>query len=206
MPEGESVTRCLLLDERSRPDFRELYGRYATLARSLDAAVRRVRLGGIDLGVGEIGGLERLRLLLGEVNSLALSTEAEALACDPERRRRLDVLMSLLENRRLRVRIAPLAGWTPDFSVFLPPVDDTVDGRPQTGGFTEPTLMLGTHWFERPFPHPGPALAVRITGPEALSAQRRFEEIWRRAHDVEDPIRSILREALRRGTSPVRPG
>jgi hypothetical protein len=180
----------MLLDERSRPDFRALSGRHASRAIRVDAAVRRIRLGGMDLGRDEIGGLERVRLVLGEMDALTLSSEADALASDPERRGRLRLLMELLDGGRLEIGIAPLAGWSPDFSVFV-----GKPGRPSTA-------MIGTHWFERPFPHPGPALGVVITGPSAARAAERFDEIWRRAHDLRAPIRRLLSEALVR--SPVR--
>ncbi len=201
----------LLLDERSRPDFRDLYGHYASGAGSLHTAVRRVRLGGIDLKAREVGHLRGLRLLVGEVNALELSTEADTLAADPERRARLSVLAALLRDGRLEVRVAPLAGWIPDFSVFLPPDSSHTAEVPGSGGSSTPsphrlkvpTLMVGTHWFERPFPHPGPALGVVLHGDAALRAFRRFDETWRGGHDLAGPIQGILGDALGRGI--VRP-
>ena len=95
-----------LLDERARPDFRQLYGLQALRSEALDAAVHRVRLAGMDLSSRELKGLLRIRLLIGELNALTLASEAEALAVDPLRRNRLRLLTSLFSERRLEIRIA----------------------------------------------------------------------------------------------------
>ena len=207
---GQDPGSSLLLDERSRPDFRDLYGRHAAAAASLCAAVRRVRLGGIDLEAEEIGRLQSLRLLVGEANALDLSAEADTLAADPSRRARLSMLAALLDDGRLEVRVAPLAGWSPDFSVFLPPSDVSGGGArgapPGPIRSHAPILMVGTHWFERPFPHPGPALGAVFHGEPALVAFRRFEETWRTGHDLAGPIRAILKDALDRTAVRLRPG
>ncbi len=173
-----------LLDDRARPDFREVYGHHAAAACALDAAVRRIRLGGMTLDRTELGGLERMRVLVAELNALSLSYEAEAMAVDPERRPRLRFLLEQVRAERLRVRIAPLAGWDPDFTVFS-------RGRPET-------LMLGPHWFARPYPHPGPAFGVVLGEEPAARAEARFEELWAGAHDLRGPIEGLMRDALRR--------
>jgi hypothetical protein len=140
------------------------------------------------LGSEELCSLRSLRLLIGEVSALDLSHDAETLASDPQRRSRLAMLAALLEEGRLQVRIAPLAGWAPDFSVFQPP----------TGSRAAPILMLGTHWFERPFPHPGPAFGVVMDGAQASAVLRRFDETWARAHEIHRPLRALMNEALGR--------
>ena len=173
-----------LLDDRGRPDFRDVYGRHASLAVTLDAAVRRIRLAGITLGSQELGGVQRMRVLVAELNALTLSGEAEVIGADPSRRPRLELLLRLFEEERLSVRAAPLAGWDPDFTIF---------GREQPD-----TVLLGPHWFERPYPHPGPAFAVVLVGDPARRAHVRFEELWSGAHDLQRPIEVLLREALRR--------
>ena len=182
-----------LLDERTRPDFRELYGRLASRSGALDAAVARARLGGMNLGHRELGGVRRIRLLVGEMNALTVATEAESLALDPARRKRLILLVSLFGEGRLSVRLAPLGGWSPDFSIFSCPNDD-MRGRLPT------TLMIGQHWFERPYPHASPALGVVLTGAPAVRARERFHEVWDRGHDVRDPIEAVLTETLRKTT------
>jgi len=173
-----------LLEDRARPDFRDVYGRHASAAATLDAAVRRVRLVGMTLGREELGGLRRMRVLVAELNALALSGEADSMGADPSRRPRLEMLLLLFEEGRLYVRTAPLAGWDPDFTVF---------------GREEPvTVMLGPHWFERPYPHPGPAFGVVLDGEPARRAHARFEGLWSGAHDLRRPVEELIREALRR--------
>jgi hypothetical protein len=138
----------------------------------------------MTLGSGELGRVRRMRVLVAELNALTLSGEAEAVSVDPVRRPRLEMLLRLFEEERLYVRAAPLAGWDPDFTVF---------------GREEPeTVMLGPHWFERPYPHPGPAFGVVLEGEPARRAHARFEELWMGAHDLRRPIEELLGEALRR--------
>jgi len=183
-----------LLDERSRPDLRSVYGALAARSRGLDAAVARVRLAGMTLESRELARMIRVRLVLAEMNALALSFDADAVASDPARRHRLLMLEALLRRETLRVRLAPLAGWTPDFTIFSGAV------RP-AGGEDPHTLILGPHWFERPFPHPGPALNAVLTGEAVLLAADRFERLWERGHDVSVPVQSAISEALRRSGS-----
>ncbi len=153
----------------------------------------------MNLGDRELGGLARIRLLIGQMNALMLASEAESLAIDPARRARLHLLLSLMGGDRLAVRIAPLAGWNPDFSVFSGRRSGHASGR--EGMLTDPggtirTLMIGPHWFDRPYPHPGPALGVVLHGEPADRALLRFEQTWKRGHDVRGPIESILRDSL----------
>ena len=178
------MAMATLLEDRGRPDFRDVYGRHASAAVTLDAAVRRVRLAGITLGSRELGGVQRMRVLVAELNALSLSGEAEVIGADLSRRPRLELLLRLFEGGRLSVRTAPLAGWDPDFTVF--------------GSEQPDTVVLGPHWFERPYPHPGPAFSVVLVGDPARRAHIRFEELWSAAHDLRHPIEELLREALRR--------
>jgi hypothetical protein len=188
------LNNARLLDERTRPDFRDLYGVHAAECTALDAAVGRIRLSGMSLAAPELDGVKQIRVLLGEMNALTLSSEADSLASDRRRQARIVLISSLFARGRLAVRIAPLAGWSPDFSVFR--TDSELNtGR---GSYREPVLMIGPHWFERPYPHPGPALGVLITGAPAVRALERFDELWAQAHDVKGPIEEILEAALRR--------
>jgi hypothetical protein len=100
--------------------------------------------------------------------------------------------MRLFQESKLELRAAPLAGWSPDFSVFRGPQG------PQA-------LLLGTHWFQRPYPHPGPALASLHRGDEAFHGARRFEELWTSAYDIGPAIQGILEGSLRRAEGPPRP-
>lgn len=174
-----------LIDERSDPDFRTVYGTLARHSAALDAAVVRIRLTGLDLGPDELQSLERVRVLLAEVNGLDLRSEAEAMLLDPRKARNVRNLASLMEAGRIDVRSAPLAGWAPDFSVFHR------KGRPWT-------LLAGLHWFARPFPHRGPALASLHGAGAAARTAARFSELWKGGHDIGPAILELLREADRR--------
>lgn len=195
-----------MIDDRSHPGFREIYGELASQSAFLDAAVQRIRLTGLTLGPGELGHLRRIRVLLGETNGLVLASEAEMMMATPEGRRLLRLLLYLMENGRMEIRIAPLAAWNPDFSVFTrEPAEggDTLEIDPPT---SRTTLMIGTHWLERPYPHPGPALGVILSGAPALRARARFREIWDRGHDLRGAFLALFRKTVRGVPYPPRPG
>lgn len=181
---GTAPPPCLL-DERDRPDFRDLFGSLCRSAREADVAVARIRLGALDLGKDELGGLRRIRVVLAEVNAVRLGSEADAALSDPGRAGNVRLLVRLFEEARLELRAAPLAGWTPDFSVF------SGEGGPEA-------LLVGTHWFQRPYPHPGPALASLHRGEEAHRGARRFAELWASAYDIGSAILGILEASTRR--------
>ena len=63
-------------------------------------------------------------------------------------------------------------------------------------------MLSGFHWFERPYPHRGPALASLHVGEAAARAAKRHHELWERAHDVGPTIWSILSKA-RRAAEPL---
>lgn len=171
-----------LIDERSDPNFRDVYGLLARRSGTLDAAVSRIRLSGLDLRPEELRKLERIRVLLTEVNGLTLRSEAEACLADPNKASNLTNLVELMEKGIIAVRSAPLAGWAPDFSLF------GRKGRPWM-------VLVGLHWFARPYPHGGPALAS-LHGPEAATrTARRFSTLWRGAHDIGPAVLHLLQEA-----------
>lgn len=174
-----------LVDERSDPDFRAVYGLLARRSSALDTAVASIRLTGVDLRPEELRSLNRVRVLLAEVNVLSLRAEAEAILLDPSKGPNLDNLVDMMDTGRIEVRSAPLAGWAPDFSVFHR------KGRPWI-------LLTGLHRFSRPFPHRGPALAS-LHGPGAAGrTAARFTELWTTAHDIGPAILGLLREARQR--------
>jgi hypothetical protein len=182
---GLASEPATLFDEHGRPDFRDVFGTLAAGATDIAVAVTRVRLTTVDLSERELGSVEHLRVLVAEMNALRLDAEARALQSDPKRSPNAEALRRLLECGVLEVRSSPLAGWSPDFSVFSGP-----------GGPT--AVLLGFHAFERPYPHRGPALAA-LHGPVAARlAARRHEEIWERAHDVGPAVWSILSKARSR--------
>ncbi len=182
-----------LLDERSVPSFRRTFGRHLVRAREVRVAVARIRLSGVDLGREEVEGLRRLQVLTVAVNAQALSLEAEALARDPERRANLLLIRELAGEGRLEIRAAPLGGWSPDFSVFS-----------QEGG--PAALLVGPHWFQRPFPYRGPALAS-LHGPAAAARMtKRFQELWAEAHDVAGAVLGVLERTEARHPEPRKVG
>lgn len=182
LPAGLAPEPAVLLDERSRPDFRDVFGTLAARSTSLASAVTRVRLSTLDLTSVELSGLTHFRVLVAELNAHHLDAEARVLLTQPRRAHSVRLLAELLENGVLEVRSAPLGGWSPDFTVF--------------GDAEGPSAALtGFHWFDRPYPHRGPALSS-LHGPEgARLAQRRHDEIWSNAHDVGPAVWSLLARA-----------
>lgn len=152
----------------------------------------RMRLSTIDLSEEELAGLTAIRLVLAELRAVELDAEAHALMARPRARERLRRLERLLDRDLVRVRVAPLAGWSPDFSVF-------------SHGDEPRGLLLGFHAFELPHPFAGPALGAHFGAAEAREALTRFEEIWARGHDVAPAIHSIFRRARRWVADPGAP-
>jgi|SRR5690606_30277965 len=182
---GLPPMQALLFDERSRPDFRQVFGTLAERADDIAAAVTRVRLTTVDLTGDELRGVARFRVLVTELNALRLDGEVRGMDSDPRRAVNVALLRDMLESGRMEVRSAPLGGWSPDFTVF------GAAGTPFA-------VMCGFHWFERPYPHRGPALTAVHFGDGARLAAKRHEELWRSAHDVGPAVWSILARA--RGT------
>ena len=174
-----------LLDERSPRPFRWAFGRLLIQSTELDTAMLRIRLSRVDLSAREVDGLTRMRILVADINARTLEEEAFALLMDPEKRSNLTRILSLLRDGRMELRSAPLAGWSPDFSIFSGP-----DGP--LG------LILGLHWIQRPFPHRGPAWAVTFGPREAEMASRRFRELWAAAHEIGPAVRRLLEQATAR--------
>ena len=171
-----------LLQDGTRPDFRDVFGHLAAQSTDVDTAVTRIRLSTLDLTPGEVGGVERFRVLVAEVNALSMNAEARVLNTLPDRSANLARLTQLLEGGVLEVRSAPLAGWSPDFTVF-----SDADGPS--------AVLTGFHWFERPYPHRGPALASLHMADGARLAHRRFTGLWSKAHDIGPALWDILTRA-----------
>lgn len=186
-PGAPEVTPAGLADERSPRPFRDLLGSFLRRSHAMDTALLRARLAPVDLTPDELRGVRRIRLLVAELNAGTLEDEAYALSLDPARHRNLDQILGLLTERKLEIRSAPLGGWSPDFSVFWKEE-------------TPFALLLGLHWFQRPFPHRGPAWVCWFGPAEARQGAYRFEEIWRNAHEIGPAVERILRQAVcRRG-------
>lgn len=183
---GLQAEPAILLDERSRPDFRSVFGTLAGASTDVAVAVTRVRLSTLDLTPDELDKVDTMRVLLTELNALTLDAEARLIRGDPTRAWRVGLFRRMLEEGRLEVRSAPLGGWSPDFTVFA----DAAGPH---------ALLTGFHWFERPYPHRGPALASLHFGDAARQGARRHLEVWEKAHDVGPAVWSILSKAERAG-------
>ena len=186
--EAASPRRSLLIDDRSRPGFRELFGRLARRSSAIDVALTHLRLSTLDLTEREIGHVQRIRLLLAEVSAVSLDAEAHALLHRGSMATSLRRLTALLSLGRIEVRSAPLGGWSPDFSVF----------RNDDGPFA---VLVGPHRFDRGLIHEGPVLASLHEDESVAPVGNRFVEIWARAHDIRAAIAGILGRAERRSTN-----
>lgn len=173
-----------LFHEREPSGFRTRFRFELSRSASLDIAVTRIRLGTIGLSREEMAGITRIRLLLAEFRAVELDAEAHALMARRHTRAAMADLEALLERHLVHIRVAPLGGWSPDFSVF-----SDFDG-PRA-------VLLGFHAFESPHPHPGPALGAHFGRAEAREARARFESLWARGHDVAPAVHSIFRRARR---------
>jgi len=183
---GLAPTGGTLIDERSRPDFRDVFGALARSSVDVASAVTRVRLSTLDFGPSDFERVESLRVVVVELNALTLDSEARLIQADRSRAPRVAFFRQMLEEGRLEVRSAPLGGWSPNFTVF------STSGGPHA-------VVVGRHWFERPYPLRGPALASVHFDDAARLAAKRFEELWGRAHDVGPALWSLLSQAERHG-------
>ena len=179
---GTTTLQAALLDERTRPDFRAAFAALARQSTDIATAVTRVRLSTMDLTESELGGVESFRVLVAEMNAIHLTAEARGLVNDPARSSRLTLLQRMLEAGNLELRAAPLAGWSPDFTVF-------------SGASGPLAVLIGAHSFERPYPHPGPALCSLHSVEAARLARDRHSEIWETAHDIGPAVWNILSRA-----------
>jgi len=175
-----------LLDERSPTNFRALFGNLISQSFAVDAAILHVRLSAVDLSASELEDVRRLRVLVAEVNAQTVEGEAFALVMDPAKRENLNLVLSLLQKGVMEIRSAPLGGWSPDFTVF------TNDRGPRH-------LLMGLHWFHRPFPHRGPAWAALFGTEEATRARDRFQAIWAEAHDIGPAVQQLMERTKVRG-------
>lgn len=173
---------AVLLDERQRPDFRDVFGALARESWQICTAVTRVRLTTVDLGPEEVARVQDFRVLLSELSALRLESEAHMLVHQRKRADHLSLFTDLLETGRLQVRSAPLGGWSPDFTVF------GQEGGPRW-------LLTGFHAFDRPYPHRGPALATLHGAEAARTAAARYEELWEAGHDVGPTLWTLLARA-----------
>lgn len=179
-----SSSRPRLLDERDDPGFPARFQRLASRSDAIDVALTRVRLTTLQLDVGALAGVGRMRVLLAEVRAPRLDAEAHEALLDPTRAVTVRHLIEELGRSRLLLRAAPLGGWSPDFSVFH-------------RGQRPVASLIGAHWLERPYPYRGPAWALELGAADAARTAARFDELWARSHDVSDALRRLLERAAR---------
>ena len=157
---------AVLFDEHHDPPLRQTLGRLLATARTADLAINHIRLAVLDLTESEAGGLERCRVMLGHLDPTVLDPAAGGPA-------NIRVLRAFARSGRLEIRTAPHHVWNPDFSVF--------HGLPDGGS----AVLLGAHYFGRPYPLFGLAFTCLMTRPSAVrSCVRRFESLWNAGYDV----------------------
>lgn len=161
------------LDERSEPPLRSLLLDLLNRASNADIALQHLRLVGLDFNRAETSNFAQCRLMIGRFN-------VESLLDDEHSR----ILRALADGGRLEVRTAPHHVWNPDFSIFR-----NIGGRDAERDL----MLLGAHYFGRPYPLFGLALTAVIDETDAiLLATRRFEELWAAGYDVLPAIREHL--------------
>ena len=187
----------VLLDEVRSPTLRETLSVLLTRASHADFAVAELRLSGLDLSVLGQKPDQRFRVLVRHFNS-EFAYDATTAAPGSAVRNRIVRLRELAMSGRVEVRAARLDVWTPDFSI-LRDVDPHC-GPVSSGNAVSDVLLLGAHYFDRPFPLSGAALTSATTSAQAVRrAARRFEELWQRADDIVPVIIEILEHALNDG-------
>jgi len=165
----------ILFDGRREPAFRTYFGGRLREADGVCVALRRLRLARLDLTLTELGAVRSCRLLLGRLDADDL--HAGAHSRDPAR---LAALLDLAASERLQVRAAGVGGWEPDFSILR-------------SGRAGDVLLLGCHRFAAVDPGEGPSFACAVDDAEAVRiAQRRFDEMWARSHDVLEAVTDAL--------------
>ena len=151
----------IVLDEFTQPSMRETFSALMTSSSHVDMAVAHMRLAGIDIQQGEIGRLQRLRVVMGRLDADAL-LQAESRPVE-----QLQRLRALAQSGLLEVRTVPRFLWRPDFSVF------------------DRAALIGAHYTELPYPADGIALTCVLT--DATAIRRRFRRARRRWRRVRRP-------------------
>lgn len=145
----------------------------------MDVALTRLRIATLRLDATDLGGVRRLRLVLAELTTAAWEVETHRALLNPRREPMLRTLISGIRRGTVEVRAAPLAGWSPDFTVFHP--DEGLSAA-----------LLGPHWLE---PNPGsrgPRFGFLVAGREATRVADRFERVWADAYDVGPAVGRLL--------------
>jgi hypothetical protein len=169
----------VLIDDDARPALREHIGRLLSTCTTADIAVGHIRLAALDLDDRETRAVRRCRILLGRLDARALSDVGFDNDYDE---RGMQTLCAFLESGRIEIRSAGLGAWAPDFSVYR--------GLPDGGG----AVLIGAHYFRAPPMAHGPSFTALLTdGHSVATAAARFEALWRRSHDVHEPVITAVR-------------
>lgn len=175
-----------LLDERSQPPLRVAMTGLLASATHTDFAVREIRLAGLDLDHHALPRLQRCRILIGRMDANFHEQAGDALHQHSARLRRL---LGFVSTGRFEVRSAGIDTWLPDFSLY--------DGLHSPLNGRRSALLLGAHYFERPYPVSGAALTALVTNPHAFTlARMRFDELWQRSYDVLPVITETLEQLI----------
>jgi hypothetical protein len=159
-----------VLDEFTRPSLRETMGALMGVAANVDMAFTRMRLAGINLSDGEVGKLERLRVVIGNVDADALMQSQSRPVQQIER------LRAFGASGILEIRAAPRFRWDPDFSIY-----------------DERAALIGAHYNDLPYPADGIALTCVVTNRDAVRRCRvRFDQMWDLGYDVLPVIMETL--------------
>lgn len=173
----------LLMDDRADPPLRDLIGGLLARATTADFAISRMRLDGLDLGGGELGGIQRCRVLMGRLDARALDELMGGNNPGSARLHHLQALREFLASGRVEIRAAGVVAWNPDFSIL-----DGLRDAPASA-----IALVGAHYFLRPYPIEGVALTMMIRAPTAIGRLRaRFDELWEEGYDVGEVVRAAL--------------
>jgi hypothetical protein len=163
----------IVLDEFTQPSMRETFSALMSSSKHVDMAVSHMRLAGIDIQHGEIGQLQRLRVVMGKLDADALLQPASRPV------EQLQRLHAWAQSGLLEVRTVPRFLWRPDFSVF------------------DQAALIGAHYTELPYPAEGIALTCVLTDAAAIRrCARRFDQMWQLGYDVLPVVTQTLRDLL----------
>lgn len=166
----------IVMDEHTRPSMRETFSTLMSISTHVDMAVGHMRIAGMDLRPGEVGMLQRLRLVIGKLDAdVLLQTRSRPLD-------QLQRLRAFAGSGVLEVRIVPRFQWTPDFSVF--------NGQ-------ESAVMVGAHYTELPYSADGIALTCVVNDQHAVRrCATRYEQMWQLGYDVLPVVIDTLDQLL----------
>ncbi|MDE0898462.1 MAG: hypothetical protein OSA81_05540 [Longimicrobiales bacterium] len=107
---GLVLSPAVLLDERSRPAFRDVFSHIAQALSDIAVAVAvtKMSLSPLDLDGGDLAEVQSLRVLGAELNALTLDPEARLIRADARRAQWAKLFRGLPEERQLEVRSALL--------------------------------------------------------------------------------------------------